>query len=111
LPDANAYGRVFKQAKRSGDKCFTVLCRSRASGPARLGLAVSKKNCKLASGRNRIKRLVRDSFRHNKAALAGIDIVVMNTRATHSMDNRTITKSLEQHWERCRADLSRAARN
>jgi len=38
--------------------------------PARLGLAVSRKVDKHAVGRNRIKRILRDQFRHSRGMLA-----------------------------------------
>ena len=61
-----AAGRVFKQALRSRDPLFTVLCRCNNSDLARLGLAISKKHCRRAVGRNRIKRIVRESFRQHQ---------------------------------------------
>jgi ribonuclease P protein component len=104
LTDAASYGRVFKKARRSKDKLFTVLYRRNDSPTARLGLAVSKKNCKLAVGRNRLKRLIRESFRQNKEQLEGLDIVVLNQATTHQADNKTLLDSLNQHWARCSAD-------
>ncbi len=100
--DKAAYGRVFKDATRSRDRYFTVLCRKERPGNPRLGLAIAKKHCKLATGRNRIKRLVRESFRHNKQVLNGLDVVVINTSATHRADNHTLASSLERHWQHCR---------
>jgi len=38
--------------------------------PPRLGLAVSRKVDRRAVGRNRIKRILRDEFRHGRAVLA-----------------------------------------
>ncbi|MGO4781207.1 ribonuclease P protein component, partial [Lysobacter sp. 2RAB21] len=43
----------------------------------RLGLAVSRKVDPHAVGRNRIKRVLRDAFRHVRAELAGGDYVVV----------------------------------
>ena len=101
LLDAADFGRVFKQAKRSRDPLFTVLCRRNKSNPARLGLAISKKHCRQAVGRNRIKRLVRESFRRNQALLTGLDIVVINQPAASRASNPEIVASLERHWRRC----------
>ena len=44
---------------------------------ARLGIVVAKKNIKLAVDRNRLKRLVRESFRKQQLGLLGLDIVVI----------------------------------
>ncbi len=100
LLQAADFDRVFRRATRSKDRYFTVLFRHANSNTARLGLAIAKKHCKLATGRNRIKRLVRESFRQRRPDLNGLDIVVMNTRDTHTADNATLRSSLEQHWTR-----------
>jgi ribonuclease P protein component len=100
--DAESYGRVFKKAGRSKDKLFTVLYRSNKLQRARLGLAVSKKNCRNATGRNRLKRIVRESFRKHRGKLAGNDIVVLNQAGTHKADNKALFESLAGHWRRCR---------
>lgn len=101
LLNAAAFGRVFKKASRSRDKWFTVLCRENNEGQARLGLAISKKNCRQATARNRIKRIVRESFRQHQEQLAGIDVVVMNQPAAGAGTNRQLFDSLAGHWQRC----------
>ena len=99
--DAAAYARVFKKATRNRDKWFTVLCRANEGGAARLGLAISKKNCRAATRRNRIKRIVRESFRLNQAGLAGLDVVVINQLEARNGTNRQIFDSLHGHWQQC----------
>jgi ribonuclease P protein component len=98
---------VFKKATRSRDKLFTVLCRASINsdpginGDPRLGLAISKKHCRKATARNRIKRVIRESFRHNQEMLAGLDIVVINQPAASLAANSAMQESLERHWQRC----------
>ena len=75
--------------------------RSNDGVAARLGLAVSKKNCRRAVGRNRLKRIIRESFRRHKEMLEGLDIVVLNQAATHRADNKKLFDSLHRHWSRC----------
>ena len=103
LLEASAFDRVFKQAARSRDRMFTVLYRDNGGLEARLGLAISRKNCKLAVGRNRLKRLVRESFRRHGPELAGLDIVVMNKPDAQRAGNKALFASLERHWQKCRA--------
>jgi ribonuclease P protein component len=98
---AAAYGRVFKKAKRSRDKWFTVLYRESGISGARLGLAIAKKHCRRATDRNRIKRIVRESFRQNQAGLDGLDIVVINQPAATGASNRQLFDSLSGHWRNC----------
>ncbi|MDH5214825.1 MAG: ribonuclease P protein component [Gammaproteobacteria bacterium] len=103
LTDTASFSRVFKKASRSRDNMFTVLTTNNDGHAARLGLAISKKHCKLASSRNRLKRIVRESFRQHRAALDGLDIVVLNQPGTHGADNRELFASLERHWKKSRA--------
>jgi len=100
LADAAAYGCVFKKATRSRDRWFTVLCIDNKTGTARLGLAISKKHCRAATARNKIKRIVRESFRQHQVALAGLDIVVINKPAAATGSNRQLFDSLASHWQR-----------
>jgi len=99
--DAASFDRVFKKARRSSDKMFTILYRSNGRSWARLGLAISKKNCRLAVERNRLKRVARESFRQHQQELAGIDIVVLNRRDSHKADNKLLFESLAKHWHHC----------
>ena len=101
LQDSSAYSRVFKKAERSRDKMFTVLYKENGEPEARLGLAISKKNCRLAVGRNRLKRVVRESFRHSHAVLKGLDVVVLNQPAAMRASNKVLFDSLHKHWQRC----------
>ncbi len=66
---------------------------------SRLGLAISKKAVNKAVDRNRVKRLVRDSFRHSRHALAGIDIVVLANRGLGDRSNKEMLTSLSNHWK------------
>ncbi len=98
--DADAYQRVFRKAHRSRDKLFTVLSRENRNQGARLGLAISKKNCRLAVQRNRLKRIVRESFRSHKVALGDLDLVVMCQAAASRASNQKLFDSLAEHWQR-----------
>jgi len=101
LLDAASFGRVFEKATRSRDKWFTVLCRENELATPRLGLAISKKQCKKAAARNRLKRIIRESFRHHQGTLEGLDIVVMNKMSAADERNDILVDSLEKHWQRC----------
>ncbi len=92
---------MFEKATRSRDELFTVFCRRSDEDLARLGLAISKKLCRRATARNRIKRVIRESFRQHQELLAGLDVVVINRAAAANADNPTMMISLEQHWGRC----------
>ncbi|MDH5765666.1 MAG: ribonuclease P protein component [Gammaproteobacteria bacterium] len=94
------YSRVFKEAIRSSDRLLTILAASNDLGYPRLGMAISRKSASRAVDRNRIKRLVRESFRLNQSKLPAADFVVMAKPITKTVDNQAIFDSLAQHWHR-----------
>jgi len=96
---------VFAQSSRYVDPCFTVLARRNGGRQARLGLAISRKHARRAVDRNRIKRIVRESFRQRRHLLHGIDIVVLCRRSALSRPNVGLFSSLSGHWRRVRDQL------
>ena len=78
---------------------FLLFAIKRDDNQNRLGLIVAKKTDKRAVGRNRIKRLVRDSFRHHKLPLAGLDIVFLARQGIKELDNSTLYKRLDKAWD------------
>lgn len=100
LTDPREYERVFARAERSRDRYFTVLARRGDAPVARLGLAVSRRVDKRAVQRNRLKRLIRESFRHHKPVVAGLDMVVIARPAAAAADNPTLFRALATHWAR-----------
>ena len=55
---------------------FLVHVLPNAYSIARLGIIVSKRTVPRATRRNRLKRWVREAFRHQQAQLAGLDLLV-----------------------------------
>jgi len=94
------FSRVFKKAIRSSDRMLTVLIALNDLGYPRLGLAISKKHAKRAVDRNRIKRIIRESFRLNQANLPAADFVIMAKPVTKSVINADLFESLDNHWSR-----------
>jgi ribonuclease P protein component len=98
-----AYRQVFSTSKSSRDAFFRVLGRPNGLDQCRLGMAVAKKNCRKAVSRNRLKRLIRESFRLNGELLnkgQGIDFVVLPMREAATICNRTLSESLNSHWRK-----------
>jgi ribonuclease P protein component len=95
------FKRVFKKPFVSSDACFKVLARLGEGENSRLGMAVSRQVDKRAVGRNRIKRVVRESFRQRYTpGKKPLDIVVLPKRETATICNKRLEQSLQGHWLR-----------
>ncbi|MFQ5659598.1 MAG: ribonuclease P protein component [Gammaproteobacteria bacterium] len=102
LTKPSDFKEVFNSSYRSGDREFLVLAKPNGQTFARLGLAISKRRVPTAVGRNRVKRLIRESFRRHQDSLKGFDIVVMSQKGSNDKDNKTLKDSLSVHWKRLR---------
>ena len=94
------YKRVFSRPCKQGDQYLTLLCRSNDLSLARLGLAIAKRNIKTAVARNRIKRLIRETFRRHQTILEGLDIVVLAKPEAARATNEELIKALNHLWQR-----------
>ena len=97
------FKRVFQKNVVSSDRFFRIIARPCERGESRLGMAVSRKVDKHAVGRNRIKRVVRESFRHwrkdlKEQAGTALDIVVLARPGSATICKKQLFQSLEQHW-------------
>ena len=98
---AGDFAAVFRHARRSSDRYFTVLATlGRDTDSPRLGLAVARKHVRLAVARNRLKRLAREAFRTEADQLGPIDIVVMARPAAALASNSEVSGSLRMHFRR-----------
>jgi ribonuclease P protein component len=66
---------------------------------ARLGLAVSRKKTKNAVMRNRIKRIVRESFRLHQQEITSHDLVIIILRKEDKVDNKKLHTWLNTLWQ------------
>lgn len=85
---------------RFGGRCFSVRYRPNALGHARLGLAISKRVSKRAVERNRIKRLLRESFRRVRAQLPPVDLMVMAREQAAGLPGLELLAEIDVLWSR-----------
>jgi ribonuclease P protein component len=95
------YDHVFEQAKKIVTSEFIVLFRENNIGYARLGLALSKKMIAKAHDRNRIKRLLRESFRQKE--LPAVDMIFLARHGVAKQANSNINTRLSKTWEKLTA--------
>ena len=98
LRHKSEFDRVYRDSRRSTDACFAVLTRNSGGSIPRLGLSIAARIIGNAVRRNRIKRLVRESFRQHQHELPAVDIVVNARSGARDADNAVIVRSLEKHW-------------
>lgn len=101
LLNARDYRGVFDNARlKISHQRLLILARSNSSETPRLGLVIAKKNIRLAVQRNRIKRILRESFRLRQETLIGLDIVVLARRGLDDLDNQQLHQLFHQQWQR-----------
>ena len=100
LLHSREFQRVFNYTEcKSADALLTVLAIRNNCGYARLGMAISKKRIKTAVARNRVKRLIRESFRLHKNELANVDVIVLGQSRAENVANKQMYDSLDAHWK------------
>ncbi|VFP79534.1 ribonuclease P protein component [Candidatus Erwinia haradaeae] len=102
LLTAKNFTFVFDQPQRVNINKMTILGRSNKLQYPRVGCIISKKNIKYSHERNRIKRLIRESFRKNQHTLPKEDFVIIIKNGIELFDNYALTTGLEKLWHRYR---------
>ena len=95
------YSFVFDDATHKvAHQHYLLLARENSRGSARLGLVVAKKNIRLATRRNRVKRVVRDTFRLQQHHLDSLDIVFLTRKGFDTLPPASQTAMMLQAWRR-----------
>ena len=89
---------------RAGGRCFHLRYRDNELGHARLGLAISKRVSKRAVERNRIKRLLRESFRRIRHQLPAIDMMLMAREQAAGVPGPQLLSELDGLWKKLLAN-------
>jgi len=91
---------VFSNPIKASSAEITLLAIPNSEQHPRLGLTVAKRYVKRANQRNRIKRVVRDSFRLNQHNIPHLDIVVLVRNGVMEMENAELNKLIEKLWRK-----------
>jgi ribonuclease P protein component len=102
LLKGSEFETVYARRRRVADSCFAVNFAINELGLARLGLSVGVKAVGNAVARNRVKRVVRESFRQAASGLAGIDLVVGARNGARTAHNARLRESLDDLWKQVR---------
>jgi ribonuclease P protein component len=82
------------------DQPLLILSRPNDLDQARIGFVISKKNVRQAVKRNRVRRIIRESFRLNQHDLPAVDIVILARKGLGEMENQDVHKLMKKCWSR-----------
>jgi ribonuclease P protein component len=91
------FDKVFKKSVKVSNSHFLILIQKTSNQQSRLGLVISKKIDKRAVQRNRVKRIIRESFR-NFEHIENCDYVVLGRPNISNFNNSELFKSLNFLW-------------
>ena len=91
---------VFAASSKATQKYLLALKKPNQLSHARLGIIIPKQHLRLAVQRNQLRRLIRESFRHHKEALKGLDIIVLLRSKCTPLNNDAIRGDLKCLWQK-----------
>ena len=100
LTSKQDFQSVFAASKKATQKYLLALSRPNQLPHARLGMVIPKHHLKLAVHRNQLRRIIRESFRHNKQPLKGLDIIVLLRSKCTPLDNNALRDDLNRLWQK-----------
>ncbi|MEI4259800.1 MAG: ribonuclease P protein component [Candidatus Dasytiphilus stammeri] len=98
LDNDKKFRDVFQNSKSILITDIMILYRRNFLEYPRMGICISKKVIKSAHERNRIKRLIRESFRLHQNYLKSIDFIVIIKKSLINKNNHSILNILKILW-------------
>lgn len=103
LLNSKEFEWVFADASiRASNQYCLILSRPNNHAGPRLGLIIAKKHIRLAVERNRIKRIIRESFRQQQHQLPAINAIVLARKGLDKLDSKEIRELLDLLWQKIR---------
>ncbi len=102
LTEKRAFREIFEKPSVASDPYFKILARPNGQDCSRLGMAVSRKVDRRAVQRNRLKRLIRESFRQSVAAgviVTAADFMVLPRAQAVTISNKEVFEHLSRLWK------------
>ena len=111
LLNAAQFRTVFNRRVSVHGKHFSFHAVATNLEDSRVGITVSKKVSKRAVQRNRIKRQIRESFRHNRHNLSAMDIVVVSKPGGAEQENTLLRTELDNLWGKVNRKCEKSQQN
>jgi ribonuclease P protein component len=119
LADKRSFRELFEKPSVSSDTCFKILAKPNGQSCSRLGMAISRKVDRRAVQRNRLKRLIRESFRQQVVAeekgepgaaprTCAADYMVLPRREAVTISNGEVFERLARLWNNIARKLPQA---
>lgn len=90
---------VFAKPNKHVHRCWLALYQSNQRTYARLGIIVNKQRVPHAVDRNRLKRIVRESFRQHKELLKGLDLILLLRSTCDTLqDKPALRRDIDTIW-------------
>ncbi len=99
LTSKNDFQSVFDQSHKAVGKGVITLFRPNERDYPRLGITISKHQIKRAVDRNRLRRVIRESFRNALNTVTGFDIVIMPRKEWIKFDQTHCRAELSNLWQ------------
>ena len=94
------FDAAYARGRRVSDGFFTVIATTSESGAPRLGLSVAVRTAGGGVARNRIRRIIRESFRLHQHELPAVDLVVSMRPGARTAASAELRASLAALWKR-----------
>jgi ribonuclease P protein component len=94
------FNSVFDKSLKVTQRHLVLLYKPNEKSHSRLGVIVGKRVANLAVSRNRIKRVVRESFRCNQVELQGWDIIVIARQQCDTLCKHKLRKGIDDLWKK-----------
>ena len=95
------FDRVFSSSTVSEDRFFAVFYMPNKAPKSRVGVSIAKKIVNKATKRNKLKRLIKNSFLNSLKRKGGFDVVVrVKHQASRVADDKILIESLTSHWQK-----------
>jgi ribonuclease P protein component len=94
------FDAAYKRGRRIADGVFSMTVCDSPTGHARIGLAIAARTVGNAVARNRLRRLIRESFRMAQHRLPPVDIIVGARNDARTATAAQRRASLDALWDK-----------